>query len=257
MEINGNEVRITCGDLGEDYQGVEHFLRICGGKWNTRKKCHVFERGTEVLQNSIETGELPPIINPIAYFPTPVELARECLEMAGFCGGWGNVLEPSAGQGNFANLMRDEYEYDNSTMTLVEYDPFNCEKLQEQGYEPIQADFLSWKPDTQFDSVVMNPPFSLPGQAKGVAWLHHFMHAYKMWNGNGCFLAIIPPTLILNHCFGLPRKNCPGTDTRLHNIEREFQEIVEQQAHVHLLENGAFRESGTNVKTCLVMIPGG
>lgn len=257
-QIEENSLRLTCGDLGEMYQKVDAVLKRCGAKWNTKQNCHVFERGTATLKLALETEQLPPM-NPMAFFPTPTELAFQCLEDAGFCSGWDNVLEPSAGQGSFLKLMRDEYDYTNEQLTVIEYDPFNCLALREEGFDPIQIDFMDYKPDKEFDSVVMNPPFSIPGISRWPVYMNHFLHAYKMWNGNGCFIAIVPPVKILNHCFDLPKKELRGTNIRGSNMEREFQEIIEQEAHVHMCPDGAFKRSGTgtSVQTAFVMIPGG
>ena len=65
------------------------------------------------------------------------------------------VLEPCVGQGHIAD-------------TLLKYDPnihITGIDLIDRGYpNTIVADFLTWTPDKQYNSIVTNPPYSLAGE---------------------------------------------------------------------------------------------
>ncbi len=175
--------------------------------------------------------------------------------MAGIRGGWDKILEPSAGHGVFAKLLRDDYGYTNDQMDLVEYDPYNCIELREQGFEPYQQDFrMEWKPDYQYDCVIMNPPFSLPMQPNAHVW--HFLRAYELWNGNGSMVAILPPKHILEKC-DYPALKGKGATKRGDNEILQYQEIIESHGHTHLCPEKAFASSGTVIDTVVVVLPGG
>jgi len=233
----------------QTYESVDKVLKICGGKWNKSKGLHVFERGTETLKIALASDTLPPK-NPLAFFPTPQELAEMVVSFARPEEGE-RILEPSAGHGVFCKIMRDDYDIKTEQMDIIEFDPFNCQHLREEGFEPHQTDFLEWNPGYQYDCVVMNPPFSAKGDP--IAHVTHFLHAYDMWNGNGNMVAVLPPSNILsqNSYTGLARERSKNP-----KILR-YQEIIESYGHVHDNPSKSFRPSGTDVETVTVLLPCG
>jgi hypothetical protein len=251
--ITENTVELTCGDLGEEYKKVDAVLKRCGGKWNTSKKLHTFARTTEILKIAMDTMTLPPI-NPLAFFPTPLELVEILCANSGAYRSM-KTLEPSAGHGAIAKYLRDENGLTNEDLDLIEIDPYNCIELREQGFNPHNVDFMDWKPDYQYDCVVMNPPFSYKGDPN--AHVAHFLHAYDMWNSNGNFVAILPPTHILKRCFTHERTN-KGCDSYSSNPKiRRYQDIIEGYGHTHTNPSKSFAKSGTNIDTVTVLIHGG
>lgn len=250
--IDDSTVRLTSGDLGDDYKSVDDVLKRCGGKWNTSKQLHLFARGTDNLRIALDSGILPPK-NPLAFFPTPHELASMVCDRSGAHRGC-KILEPSAGHGAFAKCLRDEHDVPVGNMDLIEFDPYNCAELRHQGFQPHEMDFMDWKPDYTYDCVIMNPPFSVKGDP--IAHVTHFLHAYDMWHGDkGNMVAILPPTHIPNWCFSHERgKGCSEISNNP-KIQR-YQRIIEEFGHTESNPPKAFRESGTDIDTVTVLLLG-
>lgn len=65
------------------------------------------------------------------------------------------VLEPCVGNGNIANIIR--YRHPGADITAVD--------IVDRGYpKTIVEDFLEWKTEKTFDTIITNPPFSLAGE---------------------------------------------------------------------------------------------
>jgi len=252
-EIDENSLRLTCGDLGDMYKKVDAVIKRCGGKWNTSKSCHIFARGTDILRVAMETDTLPPA-NPLAFFPTPLDLVEMLCANSGAYRGM-KTLEPSAGHGAIAKYLREENDLAEEDLDLIEIDPFNCAELRAQGFNPHNIDFLDWKPDYQYDCVVMNPPFSYAGDP--IAHITHFLHAYDMWNSNGNFVAILPPTHILKRCYRHEITTDGAQDYSSNPKIRRYQEIIESYGHTESNPPKSFAASGTNINTVRVLICGG
>ena len=94
-EVECNTLKIT-EQLDRDlYLKVAKVLKAIGGKWQSAKKCHVFESNVEdILQNIILTGEYTDVRTEFQFFPTPEELARQLVTEAEIKAGE-NCLEPS------------------------------------------------------------------------------------------------------------------------------------------------------------------
>lgn len=136
----------------------------------------------EVLVEILRLGYLPERVSH-QYFPTPPQLARRVVEMAGI-GPDDVVLEPSAGLGGLAGLLPVD------RTTCVEVSKLHCKVLQAKGFNTICADFLAWNPGLKFSRIVMNPPF-----ASGRA-LEHLRHAASLLQDDGVLVAVMPGSLV-------------------------------------------------------------
>ena len=116
----------------------------------------------------------------IDFFPTPPDLARRLVEMAGVESGM-KVLEPSAGNGHIADAIKAA----GVTPDVVEVSSTLREILNAKGYEPVAGDFLEYNPGPVYDRIVMNPPFS---DRLDVA---HVTHAMKLLKPGGRIVAIV------------------------------------------------------------------
>ena len=68
------------------------------------------------------------------------------------------VLEPSAGSGAIVDYIREEDM--TKKIDVIEKDVRLSNELTRKGYRVIHDDFLTFEPFKQYDSIVMNPPFS-------------------------------------------------------------------------------------------------
>ena len=150
-EVEGNVLKIN-GQLSRDlYLKVNKVLKAIGGKWQSAKKCHVFENDVEyILQDIILTGEYTDARKEFQFFPTPVELAEQLVNEAKIQNNE-ICLEPSAGRGNIARFMPG--------CDCIELNPDNRKYLVDNGFKVIHDDFMTFDPKKDYDVIVMNPPF--------------------------------------------------------------------------------------------------
>lgn len=113
------------------------------------------------------------------FFPTPKPVAEAMVEAADIQEGM-TVLEPSAGKGDLADVIRDETGI---TPDVIETSSTLGDILKLKGYEPLQADFL--EQTGEYDRIVINPPYE-KGQD-----IDHVRHAYDMLKPGGRIVALM------------------------------------------------------------------
>ena len=121
------------------------------------------------------------------FFPTPKETAQRMVAEAGLEPGM-KVLEPSAGNGNIAEVIRAA----GVNPDVVEQSSRLREILEAKGFNVVEHDFLDVK-DGQYDRIVMNPPFSNGQDAE------HIHHAYTLLNPGGKLVAIAGEGIFLRN----------------------------------------------------------
>lgn len=210
------------------YTSVNKILEDLGGKWNRKEKAHLFTNDpSDVLDEIINTGEWTDKKKEYQFFETPLALAERMVSLAEIKDG-DMLLEPSAGKGNIA-----EHFPENSKGYLVELNPDNYNELLKKftNFKIVMMDFLSF--DGKFDKIVMNPPFSKHQDVK------HILHAWSMLANGGILVSIVSESPFF----------------REDNVSKEFRDwLDENNADVDSLESGEFKESGTMVKTRLIVV---
>jgi predicted RNA methylase len=248
VSYDGNSLKLTCGELDRKlYEEVNEILTRLHGKWKCGKiKAHVFPFDPKpLIQNVIDTGQEPPK-NPYALFPTPSIVVDELLDVADI--DWRGllpeayepnifrVLEPSTGLGAFADGITSRL-HKSDVLHCVEIDPFLAGILKSKGHNVFNQDFLTYKTDELYDLVVMNPPFSVEGDA--TAYITHINHAWGMLRDNGLLFAIIPP----------------GWTYRKTKKDTTFRDFVSEYGHATwILPAGTFKESGTTIETHVIVL---
>lgn len=222
-EIEGNKLRLTAQLDRALYQKVAKVLLSIGGKWNSKEKAHIFKEDVEtMISNMLLTGEYTDAKQEFQFFPTPDALAKEIVERAGIDEG-DICLEPSAGHGNIAKYMPG--------CDVIELNPDNRKYLTENGFNLIHDDFMTFEPQKDYDVIVMNPPFCKQQDIK------HVTKAIQI--AKKCVVAIMSASPMW----------------RTDKASEEFRALVDSyRGSIEELPEGAFKESGTNVKTCLVVV---
>lgn len=194
-----------------------------GGDWMTQRQAFVFEEDPTPIFKALAHGKLANKKKDRQAFYTPPEMAAKVAKLADVRGT--TVLEPSAGHGALANACRAA---GCAGMVCYETDEAAHAHLKREGYVAFKKDFLAVKPQHHFERVVMNPPFAKD------AYIKHIQHALKFLKSGGRLVAIIPgdmPPAKLT-------KSLPAWST---------WNCLPQEA-------GAFKESGTNIKTSILVI---
>lgn len=113
-------------------------------------------------------------------FPTPPDLARRMVELAGIEPGH-RVLEPSAGTGALLEAIVEA----GGVPVAVEINGRLCAQLRQRFADVREADFMACNGDLgKFDRIVMNPPFAAAMDAQ------HIQHARTMLKPGGRLVAI-------------------------------------------------------------------
>lgn len=217
------------------YERVNQVLTSIGGKWKTARKAHIFPDMEHIqsLELALGTGAY---IDPkdLGFFPTPEAVVRRALNLADLRPGQ-RMLEPEAGRGNFAVPML-QIAGNPDLVTVCEMLPSNLKHLRSLGFtQVVEGDFLRQEPAPIFDRIVMNPPFE-----RG-ADIAHIQHASRFLAPGGTLTAISAPSWTFNST----RKFA------------EFRDLMAAcDAFVDDIETGAFKSSGTDIRTKLIHFEG-
>jgi SAM-dependent methyltransferase len=226
------------------YVAVNKVIDLAGGKWNRGKACHVFKGDPrEVLGLALESGEITDEKKLFQFYPTPLEAAKIVWELAEVKSNM-RLLEPSAGDGGLLKAVPDKFFLRRKDIYVVELNPEHFTALHAQimriSLDPTlptpigpmcPQDFLTipvMPASTHFDRIVMNPPFT-KGQAE-----KHVRHAWQFLKPGGRLVTIMPG----------------GPSNHVH-FEKELQT---SETAMYELPEGTFKESGTNIKTTIVML---
>lgn len=231
LTVSGSKLQLPVQQL-QHYDEISQRLSKAGGRYITgRNKHFAFDDGVDCadLLRRLVAGETVNFQQEYQFFATPeskaIEVAEEIRKSLGTLRGK-RVLEPSAGTGALANVVRRM----GADVVVVEAWNVNAIKLRAQGYEVIERDFLRVTPEEigTFDAVLANPPFTKNQD------IQHVMHMLQFIRPGGA-LSVIMSTGWLEG------------KTKMHAQFREF--LATQDVTVAAIEAGAFRESGTTVPT--------
>lgn len=231
-EIEGNILRITEKLERNLYQDVNKVLECLGGKWDRKVKGHVFSSDpTALIDDAMITGEVTDEKKEFQFFRTPPEIASRLVEMAEItpvsC-----VLEPSAGDGA---IVKEIIKLGYHPPHCVELNPKNEKTLLELGAASAHImDFLDFPAGSQeYDRIVANPPFTRQQD------VDHVLHMYRLLRKGGILVSVMSPSWTF-------RDNKKSV---------EFRKFIEErEAEVVDLEAGAFKSSGTMIRTCIVKV---
>lgn len=205
------------------YEKVNKALDAAGGKWNSSAQTHLFKTDPrQALGLAIETGQILNEQQSFQSFYTPGPVASQMMEHADLCAGM-TMLEPSAGSGNLIRAAMSHGIF-SGNIVAVEIDQRKTE-LAGLVSQVHYKDFLQCNGDLgKFDRVLMNPPFT---RGQDVA---HIRHAIKFLEPGGRLVAI-----------------CANSEKSSKALKHLALEWIN-------LGSGAFKDSGTEVNTAMVVI---
>jgi predicted RNA methylase len=238
VQITGAQLTIV-GQLDRKlYEKTNKVLEAAGGKWNRKAKAHVFDDDpSDLIDHVLLTGAITSARDEFGFFPSPPEVVDAVIERAQLERGH-RVLEPSAGHGALAVGAAAS----GSQIYCIELLPRNVAVLR--GLQEIcprietvlEGDFLSLKPERVYDRVVMNPPFARQAD------IRHVLHAHQWLKPGGLLVAVM----------------AAGVTFRQDRLSSDFRALVDARGgSIDPLPEGAFKASGTSVRTVVVTIPGG
>ncbi len=230
--IEGKILYLPEGQLDRKlYMEINKVLTFLGGKWDRKSKGHVFsDNPSERLNSVIMTGDVIDQKKVFQFFETPTNIVKRIIEIADIQPDM-KVLEPSAGKGALAEPAVKA----GGSVVCVELNPDMGQALLKSGkyQEVFIKDFLSIEDWPIFDRVIMNPPFN------NLQDIDHVMKAWNFLKSGGRLVAIMSESAFFR-------------TTKKAIAFREWLE--EHQAMIEPLPEGAFKSSGTMVRTRIVVI---
>jgi protein-L-isoaspartate O-methyltransferase len=221
------------------YIKANKVLKAAGGKWDRRAGAHIFPfDAAQAVDQILISGAVTSVRQDYGYFPTPPAVVTRLLELARIVRGM-SVLEPSAGQGAIVSSVLDITTH----ITAYELLEANCDKLVKAvRAHPtrggmtmvVHEDFLAAAPSPIYDRVVMNPPFAKQAD------IHHVNHALRFLKPGGLLVSVM----------------AAGVTFRDNRLTQDFRDLVRGRGgDIEALPEGAFKVSGTDVRSVIVTIP--
>lgn len=213
------------------YLDVKKRLELIGGKWKGGKvQGFVFPGDPSGLLSQIAGGQKRDLKKEYQFFETPDRLADRITGLAEIREG-DAVLEPSAGRGAIVKAVRRAFpQMQVSGYELMDINRAFLGKLP--GFMLLGADFLTECEQT-FDVIVANPPFS------GNRDIEHIRKMYGCLKPGGRLVSVAS-----THWRFAAGKQ-----------EETFRKWISGvRAEVHDIARGEFKQSGTMVETCMVII---
>lgn len=219
------------------YNDTKKILEGIGGHWRGGKtKAFEFTIDpSEEIRSLIEDG-VRNMASEYQYFPTPMNIAAELVQMAEI-EPYHSVLEPSAGTGNICKaiwLIHREIHID--VYELWNRNVRELRKLEELPFPLIEikgADFLEKNDGKKYDRIIGNPPFAKNQD------IIHVRKMYECLADEGRLVAVMSP----HWKFAGDRPS------------KEFRKWMDDvDGNYFDLPEGAFATSGTNVRSCVVVI---
>lgn len=231
--VDGLLIKLPAGQLDRElYQVVAKQLQLIGGRWKGGKtQGFLFKEDPTDYLAKLCAGESINLKKEFQFFATPDEVADRLVELA--CIEPGHiVLEPSAGQGAIIKAIhRVDPDIEIDCYELIDLNRAFLEKLK--NITIVGKDFIKEEKTIIYDRIIANPPFSKNQD------IEHVTEMYDRLEDGGRLVSIMS-----NHWrFASGKK------------EKAFKLFIEESgAEVYDIEPGAFKESGTTISACIVVI---
>lgn len=230
--VDGNIVKLPDEQLDRNnYLQVKKKLELIGGKWKGGKVSgFVFQQDPTELLNDVANGDDRNLKKEYQFFATPAGIAKRLVELADI-GDSNTILEPSAGQGAIIDAINRDCP---TTVDCYELMDLNVTMLSKTNlnFKLIGNDFLT-ATDAKYDRIIANPPFSKNQDID---------HIYKMWEllAEGGRLVTIAS------------KHWSYSTYKKETAFKAF--LDDNDAEIINIEPGKFKESGTMVGMCIIVL---
>jgi hypothetical protein len=223
--------RIEAGMSKDDVGVIARLLGRMKASWVRAMAGYVFAAGYNPFEICKRLDEGVLIIKKDGFFGTPRSRAEYLVRQAlpdGITPEMLPILEPSAGTGGIATVAAEMLQIAPADVHVCESAPERLRILADQGFTPVGDDFIKLPSDNRYRVILMNPPFENSLDAA------HVLKAMKHLAPGGILAAIVS--------YGV-RENDADEYGRL----RALADRIEDDPP------GAFRESGTMIKTCTLV----
>ena len=216
----------------KSYAEAKKWIEEAGGSWTGGKvQGFTFPFNAERVFSLLKEGKRCNLQQEFQFFETPDEVADWLVMLAGGINEADSVLEPSAGRGALVKAVHRACP--SVTVNCFELMPENTELLQKiPGVRILGPDFTQSE-SGRYTKIIANPPFSDNQD------IDHVRRMYDMLEEGGTLAAITSPHWEF------------ATDKKCASFKRWLQEVGGEKYEI---EQGAFKQSGTSIKTLAVVI---
>jgi SAM-dependent methyltransferase len=230
MRVEGNTVYLPSDHIFSNYAEVKNALIKAGATY--KRNSFVFPKDAQPYMDRLLGGEKINLKKQFQYFGTPAKLADKVVRLAEIKKG-DKVLEPSAGQGAIVDAVhRVQPDIIVDVFELMEE---NRDVLLKKNVNFLGDNFVDIpaKYRNYYDVIVANPPFNKNQD------IEHIRKMYDCLKPGGRLVS-----LASTHW-----------KTSSNRKENEFASwISELGAFVEDIPPGEFKESGTGIATCIIVI---
>lgn len=215
------------------YEEVKKCMENAGGSWTGGSvQGFTFPFDPSRVFSFLHEGKRINLAQEFQFFETPDSVADWLVSLVGGFRDEDAVLEPSAGRGA---LVRAIHRLCPKTVVdCYEAMPENREILQKMdGIRIVGEDFIKTTPAILYDKIIANPPFSKNQD------ITHVLAMYDRLAPDGVLAAIMS-----RHWQFAEESQC--------QTFREWTEKV--NASVYVMDKGEFKESGTSISTCAIVV---
>jgi len=226
----------------KDYMEVAKHLEALGGNWNRNKQGFVFKTIPDDLLPAVVPKHVDVLKKELNFFPTPAELADEvvALSMTWKVGNSNHpmVLEPSAGHGALLESFLKRCDASpRENIHYCEIHPENQAVLADKKLgRCVGNDFLEYSTDNKYDIIVANPPFAKNQD------IIHMTKMIEHLNQYGLLVSICSK----HWAFANDKKSKAFRDLLDSDVIRTY--------YTEDVPEGAFKESGTNIATQILVV---
>ncbi len=231
--IEGNIVKLPDIQLDrKQYLEVKKKLEGIDGKWKGGKTAgFVFEENPTELLKQVSNGENRNLKKENQFFETPEALADKLV-------GYANlqpddlVLEPSAGRGAIIKAINSVLDYKLvDCYEIMELNKTYLEKMENANL--IGSDFLKFNITNRYNKIIANPTFNKNQD------IDHIRKMFSCLKEGGRLVTIAS-------------KHWQGSNNKK---EKEFREWLEENNVTPIeIDAGEFKDSGTMIPTCIIIM---
>ena len=217
----------------KSYAEAKKWIEEAGGSWQGGKvQGFIFPFNPERVFSILNEGKRCNLAQDFQFFETPSNVADWLVMLAGGIHEHDKVLEPSAGRGALVRAIHRSSP--DVVVDCYEMMPENKELLSGLGgINMIGDDFTKSTIGKKYTKIIANPPFS------GNQDIRHVRMMYDMLEQGGTLASITSA-----HWEFAEEKTC-----------RDFRQWLEDVGGAkYEIESGAFKESGTGVRTLAIVI---
>lgn len=217
----------------KSYAEAKKWIEEAGGSWQGGKvQGFIFPFNPERVFSILNEGKRCNLAQDFQFFETPPDVADWLVMLAGGIHEHDKVLEPSAGRGALVKAIHRSCP--DAVVDCYEMMPENKELLSGLGgINIIGDDFTKSTIGKKYTKIIANPPFS------GNQDIRHVRMMYDMLEQGGTLASITSA-----HWEFAEEKTC-----------RDFRQWLEDAGGAkYEIESGAFKESGTGVRTLAIVI---